>query len=87
MTDPPHLTTAAAELLWAPKERRIDAILSERWVHYPRAGQAIQVLGRLLAHPRTTRMPSIAIYGDSGMGGAGEGSARAARGMPAQGRR
>ena len=68
MTDVSHLTAAAAEFLSAPKDRRIDAVLSERWVHYPRAGQAIQVLGRLLSHPRTTRMPSIAIYGDSGMG-------------------
>jgi chromosomal replication initiation ATPase DnaA len=25
-------------------------------------------MGRLAAHPRTTRMPSLAIYGDSGMG-------------------
>ena len=28
----------------------------------------LQILSRLLDHPRTTRMPSIAIYGDSGMG-------------------
>ena len=65
---PSQLTASAAEFLSAPNERRIRAILSERWVHYPRAGQAIQVLSRLLDHPRTTRMPSIAVYGDSGMG-------------------
>jgi hypothetical protein len=30
--------------------------------------QALDRLSRLLDHPRGTRMPSVAIYGDSGMG-------------------
>ena len=63
-----HLTPLAAALLDGPPERRIRAILGERWVLYPRAKQALGVLNRLVALPRTTRMPSIAIYGDSGMG-------------------
>ena len=63
-----HLTPLAAALLHEPPERRIRAILSGRWVLYPRAKQALGVLNRLVALPRTTRMPSIAIYGDSGMG-------------------
>lgn len=67
-TDPVHLTAGAAELLSQPNAHRIRAILAERWVHYPRAGHVLQILNRLLEHPRTTRMPSIAIYGDSGMG-------------------
>ena len=66
--EPSHLTAAAAELLSESNANRIRAILGERWVHYPRAGHALQILNRLLEHPRTTRMPSIAIYGDSGMG-------------------
>nr|WP_267901720.1 TniB family NTP-binding protein [Sinorhizobium meliloti] len=37
------------------------------WVFYPRAKQALDRLNRLLDHPRGTRMPSVAIYGDSGM--------------------
>lgn len=69
MTEPPsHLTPAAAALLAESNERRMRAILSERWVLYPRAKQALDHLNRLVAHPRTTRMPSIAIFGDSGMG-------------------
>lgn len=69
MTEPrSHLTPAAAALLAETPERRIRAILSERWVLYPRAKQALDHLNRLVAHPRTTRMPSIAIFGDSGMG-------------------
>lgn len=66
--DPSHLTPDAAELLSEPNDSRVRTILAERWVHYPRASQALRVLNRLLDHPRTTRMPSIAIYGDSGMG-------------------
>ena len=49
-------------------ERRIRAIRSRRWVLYPRAKQALARLSALLDHPRGTRMPLIAIYGDSGMG-------------------
>ena len=63
-----HLTPLAAALLHEPPEQRISAILSGRWVLYPRAKQALGVLNRLVSLPRTTRMPSIAIYGDSGMG-------------------
>jgi Bacterial TniB protein len=37
-------------------------------VLYPRAKHALDGLNRLVAHPRTMRTPSIAIYGDSGMG-------------------
>jgi predicted ATPase len=66
--DLPHLNPAAAELLQAPHDQRIRAILGERWVQYARAGQVLRILNLLLEHPRTTRMPSIAIYGDSGMG-------------------
>ena len=63
-----HLTPLAAERLREPAERRSRAILEERWVLYPRAKLALGALNQLVAHPRTTRMPSIAIYGDSGMG-------------------
>lgn len=63
-----HLTPLAAELLREPPGRRSRAILEERWVLYPRAKHALGALNRLVAHPRTTRMPSVAIYGDSGMG-------------------
>ena len=63
-----HLTPAAAELQQAPQDVRIRAILGERWVQYARATPMLRVLDLLLDHPRTTRMPSIAVYGDSGMG-------------------
>ena len=62
--DSSHLVPAAAELLLEPNDHRIQAIHGERWVQYTRAGQVLHILNRLLEHPRTTRMPSIAIYGD-----------------------
>lgn len=69
MTDTtPHLTAGAAVLLAEPQAARIRAMRSRRWVLYPRAKQALGRLDALLDHPRGTRMPSIAIYGDSGMG-------------------
>lgn len=63
-----HLTASAAALLAEADEQRIRAIRSRRWVLYPRAKQALDRLNQLLDHPRGTRMPSVAIYGDSGMG-------------------
>ena len=65
---PSHLTPVAATLLGEPALQRIEAIRSERWIAYPRAKQALAILRELATHPRTTRMPSLAIYGDSGMG-------------------
>lgn len=65
---PLHSTPVAAKLLDEPVAQRIEAIRSERWIAYPRAKQALAILQRLVAHPRTTRMPSLAIYCDSGMG-------------------
>ncbi|MGE0344448.1 MAG: TniB family NTP-binding protein [Porticoccaceae bacterium] len=63
-----HLTADAAYWLDESDERRVRAIRSRRWVLYPRAKQMLERLNLLLDHPRGTRMPSVAIYGDSGMG-------------------
>ena len=64
----PHLTADAAALLSETNAGRKRAIRSRRWVLYPRAKQALDRLETLLKHPKGTRMPSVAIYGDSGMG-------------------
>lgn len=64
----PHLTANAAARLSEPNAGCIRAIRSRRWVLYPRAKQALERLEALLEHPRGVRMPSIAIYGDSGIG-------------------
>ena len=67
-TELSHLTASAAALIAEADEQRIRAIRSRRWLVYPRAKQVLERLNLLLDHPRGTRMPSIAIYGDSGMG-------------------
>jgi hypothetical protein len=64
----PHANAAITELLGLSAQQRIRAIRSERWVSYPRVQKTLRILEQILDHPRTTRMPSIAIFGDSGMG-------------------
>jgi hypothetical protein len=66
--DAGHLNSATAELFALSSTERIRAIETDRWVQYPRARQALTILSYVLSHPRSTRMPSVAIYGDSGMG-------------------
>lgn len=63
-----HLVASAASRLDRSDSDRITAIREERWITYPRAYRSLEVLDELLDRPRTTRMPSIAIYADSGMG-------------------
>ena len=66
--DHAHLAPPAAALLGCSDGERVEAIQEGRWVTYPRARFALEVLETLLTRPRTTRMTSIAIYADSGMG-------------------
>ena len=63
-----HLVPSAENLLSLTDSERIEAIREERWITYPRARLPLELLDSLLARPRTTRMPSLAIYADSGMG-------------------
>ncbi|TWC78348.1 TniB protein [Rhizobium sp. SJZ105] len=67
-TEISHLTVTAAGLLGEADNQRIRATRSRRWLVYPRAKQVLDRLNLLVDQPRGTRMPSIAIYGDSGMG-------------------
>ena len=65
---PDHLTDDAGAALAESIDERIYFIRSKRWVAYPKALEILGHLKALLKHPRTTRMPSLAVYGDSGMG-------------------
>jgi len=65
---PDHLTDDAGAALAESIDERIYFIRSKRWVAYPKALEILGHLMALLKHPRTTRMPSLAVYGDSGMG-------------------
>jgi hypothetical protein len=69
MTEPAiHTNAATAALLPFSRAERIDAIRSDRWVNYPLVRRAGAALDALVTHPRTTRMPSLAVFADSGMG-------------------
>jgi hypothetical protein len=65
---PDHLTDDAGAALAESIDERSYFIRSKRWVAYPKAIEILGHLNDLLKHPRTTRMPSLAVYGDSGMG-------------------
>jgi hypothetical protein len=65
---PDHLTDDAGAALAESIDERIYFIRSKRWIAYPKATEILGHLNALLKHPRTTRMPSLAVYGDSGMG-------------------
>jgi replication-associated recombination protein RarA len=47
---------------------RIRAILTERWISYPRATFALERLEYLLLHPPRDRMPCLLLFGATGMG-------------------
>lgn len=51
-TEPSHLTASATQLLSESNASRIRAVRAERWVHYARASHVLQILNRLLDHPR-----------------------------------
>ena len=68
MLRPSHLTDEAANILAGATNERIYFIQSKRWVAYPKAVRILEHLNKMLKHPRTTRMPSLIVYGDSGMG-------------------
>ncbi len=63
-----HLAAEAQDVIGLDAEQRIRVVWEDRWIEYPRASQLLNILGDVLARPRTTRMPSVAIYADSGMG-------------------
>ena len=65
---PDHLTDDAGAMLPESIDERVYFIRSKRWIADPKAIEILGHLNDLLKHPRTTRMPSIAVFGDSGMG-------------------
>ena len=53
---------------WLARLMSGSILSSRRPIAYPRAVLILDHLNKLLKHPRTTRMPSLIVYGDSGMG-------------------
>jgi hypothetical protein len=48
--------------------KRIHALPRDRWIDYPRAGEAINRLERLLNTPQKERMPCMVLHGPSNIG-------------------
>lgn len=63
--------SAEDEQCWlaeAGEPERIAFIRTERWITYPRAAAILGQMRRLLDYPRNSRMPSLLIIGESGIG-------------------
>lgn len=63
-----HLLPAIRPQAQLDDTMRIQSLLRDRWIDYPRATQALEQLERLLATPRRERMPCRLVYGDSNIG-------------------
>jgi hypothetical protein len=68
MSDFGHVNEDTAQLAARGNAERLHVIREDRWIDYPQATSVLTVLNEILARPRTTRMASVAIYADSGMG-------------------
>lgn len=88
MTDPgyAHLPQDVRPTAALGMEERIAHIRAERWVQHAQADRVLGYLHEAASQPPRERMENILLVGESGMGGAGQGSTRVACGMPAEGR-
>jgi replication-associated recombination protein RarA len=63
-----HLAPECRDEARLDTKDRIRAILTERWISYPRANFALQRLEDLLQYPARDRMPCLLLFGPTGMG-------------------
>ena len=63
-----HLSPEARVLAQAHDAERLAFLATDRWIDYPRARRALEVLERLAAMPERTRMPGLLIHGESNIG-------------------
>lgn len=63
-----HLNETAQVALQLSEEDRIERIRSSRWIGYSRAKKTLSQLEDMLTHPKTHRMPSLLIVGDTNAG-------------------
>jgi replication-associated recombination protein RarA len=63
-----HLAPECRDEARLDTRERIRAILTERWISYPRANFALQRLEDLLQYPARDRMPCLLLFGPTGMG-------------------
>ncbi len=63
-----HLSESAQAVIEQSVEERIDHLRRPRWIGYSQAKQVLGQLEDLLTHPKTHRMPSLLIIGDTNAG-------------------
>ena len=63
-----HLAPECRDEARLETKARVRAILTERWISYPRANFALQRLEHLLQYPPRDRMPCLLLFGATGMG-------------------
>lgn len=63
-----HLAPECRDEARLDTKDRVRAILTERWISYPRANFALQRLEDLLQYPPRDRMPCLLLFGPTGMG-------------------
>ena len=64
----PHLQGPHKATAQLSDSERIVWIRQERWIQYPRAERILYCLADLIDYPPRDRMPSLVIYGATGMG-------------------
>ena len=64
----PHLQGAHKGTALLSDSERISWIRQERWIQYARAERVLDLLADLVDYPPRDRMPSLVIYGATGMG-------------------
>ena len=63
-----HLNDSARAALDLSHEARIERVRRPRWIGYTRAKQLLDELEDLLTHPKTHRMPSLLVVGETNAG-------------------
>lgn len=63
-----HLSPSIQSMAHLDDDARRRAILSDRWIGYPLAGETLARIEALMRRPRITRMRSLLVHGASGMG-------------------
>lgn len=74
-----HLPRDVRPVAALDADARIAHIRAERWVQHAAAERVLEYLQEALQQPPRERMENILLVGESGMGGAGQGSARLRR--------
>lgn len=60
-----HLTEAARSVLSGTPEERKAFVRQPRWINYPQAVQALNLLEDLLIEPKKDRMPNLMLWADT----------------------